>query len=146
MGLPLFKVEGKDGLVLESQHPQGLDKIRQLEDGSRFRKEVNLEPVSFQRPVFTAPLKNLEAVAEGSNAHFECRLIPVGDPTLKVEWFRNEQPLEDSSRIQKIHDFGYVALDIHHIRTEDEGIYMCRATNSLGLYFLINDQISLSSH
>lgn len=129
-----INVEGRGGLILESQHPQGLDKIRQLEDESRFRKEIHLEPVSFQRPVFTAPLKNIEAVAEGSNAHFECRLIPVGDPTLKVEWFRNEQPLEDSSRIQKVHDFGYVALDISHIRAEDEGIYMCRATNSLGLY------------
>lgn len=127
-------MEGKGGLILESQNPQGLDKIRALEDASRFRKEINLEPTSFQRPVFTAPLQNLDAVAEGSNAHLECRLIPVGDPTLKVEWFRNEKPLEDSSRIQKTHDFGYVALDITYIRAEDEGIYMCRATNSLGTF------------
>lgn len=125
-------VEGKSGLILESQHPSGLDKIRELEDPSRYRKEAYLEPTTFQRPVFTAPLKNLDNVAEGTNAHLECRLIPVGDPTMKVEWFRNEKPLEDSSRIQKTHDFGYVALDITYIRAEDEGIYMCRATNSLG--------------
>ena len=127
-----IQVEGGSGLILESQHPQGLDKIRELEDASRYRKEVNLEPVTFQRPLFTAPLQNIEAVAEGALAHLECRLIPVGDPTMKVEWFRNNTPVEDSSRIQKAHDFGYVALDISHVRAEDEGIYMCKATNSLG--------------
>jgi titin len=128
------EVEDKSGLILESQRPEGLDKIRELEDTSRYRKEAYLETKTFQRPVFTAPLKNLDAVAEGANAHLECRLIPVGDPTIKVEWFRNERPLEDSSRIQKTHDFGYVALDLSYIRPEDEGIYMCRATNSLGKF------------
>lgn len=127
-----IEVEAGSGLILESQYPQGLDKIRELEDNSRFRKEVNLEPVTFQRPMFTAPLQNIERAAEGALAHFECRLIPVGDPTMKVEWFRNNSPVEDSSRIAKTHDFGYVSLDITHIRPEDEGIYMCRATNSLG--------------
>jgi titin len=32
----------------------------------------------------------------------------------------------------KIHDFGYVSLDISHVREEDEGVYICRATNALG--------------
>lgn len=36
------------------------------------------------------------------------------------------------SRITKIHDFGYVSVDIAHVREEDEGVYMCRATNPLG--------------
>lgn len=34
--------------------------------------------------MFTKPLQNIDAVEEGKNAHFSCRLIPVGDPTLKV--------------------------------------------------------------
>lgn len=54
------------------------------------------EPVTRQRPVFTQPLQNIDSISEAQTAHFECRLIPVGDPTLKVEWFRNEKPLEDS--------------------------------------------------
>ena len=126
------QVEGRGGLILDSQHPSGLNKIRELEDASRFKKEAYVEPVTFQRPVFTQPLQNLDGLAEGANAHLECRLIPVGDSSLKVEWFRNNVPLEDSSRIQKTHDFGYVAVDISHIREDDQGIYMCRATNSLG--------------
>ena len=36
------------------------------------------------------------------------------------------------SRINRTHDFGYVALDITGVRGDDEGIYMCRATNDLG--------------
>lgn len=30
---------------------------------------------------------------EGDSAHFECKLIPVGDPNMKVEWFLNGRPL-----------------------------------------------------
>lgn len=36
------------------------------------------------------------------------------------------------SRITKVHDFGYVSLDISHVRDKDEGVYMCRASNPLG--------------
>lgn len=63
------------------------------------------EPQTRQRPVFTQPLQNIDAIAEGQTAHFECRLIPVGDPTLKVEWFRNEKPLETSKMITLLDSF-----------------------------------------
>jgi hypothetical protein len=36
------------------------------------------------------------------------------------------------SRITKTHDFGFVALDMTHVRGEDEGVYICRASNALG--------------
>lgn len=35
--------------------------------------------------------------------------------------FRNEKPIEDSSRITTQHDFGYVSMDISHIRDDDQG-------------------------
>lgn len=77
----------KGSIISESQRPEGLEKIRQLEAGPAPRAEVP-EAVTRQRPVFTQPLQNIDGLAEGQNAHFECRLIPVGDPTLKVEWYR----------------------------------------------------------
>lgn len=86
----------KSSIILESQRPEGLEKIRQLEETVPFQRPEIPEPVTRQRPVFTQPLQNIDFIAEGQTAHFECRLIPVGDPTLKVEWFRNEQPLETS--------------------------------------------------
>jgi len=36
------------------------------------------------------------------------------------------------SRITKTYDFGYISLDISHVRDEDDGVYSCRATNVLG--------------
>lgn len=36
------------------------------------------------------------------------------------------------SRITKTHDFGLVSMDMTHVRADDEGVYMCRATNALG--------------
>jgi hypothetical protein len=91
-----FHVTAKGNIILESQRPEGLEKIRQLEGATPFQRPEIQEPQTRQRPVFTQPLQNIDAIAEGQTAHFECRLIPVGDPTLKVEWFRNEKPLETS--------------------------------------------------
>lgn len=73
-----------------------MEKIKQLEGHQHFQRPEAEDPKTTQRPVFTAPLQNIDALAEGQTAHFECRLIPVNDPTLKVEWFRNEQPIETS--------------------------------------------------
>ena len=46
-----------------------------------------------QAPTFTKPLRNIET-AEGTNVHLECRLQPVGDNSMRVEWFVNDQPLK----------------------------------------------------
>lgn len=125
-------VTAKGSIISESQRPEGLEKIRELESVEPFKRPEIPEPVTRQRPVFTQPLQNIDHIQEGQTAHFDCRLIPVGDPTLKVEWFRNEKLIEDSSRITKTHDFGYVSMSISHVRDEDEGVYMCRASNLLG--------------
>lgn len=127
-----LKVIPRSNIILDSQRPEGLDKIRQLEEHQPYKRPEVEDQVTRQRPVFTQPLQNIDSILEAQTAHFECRLIPVGDPTLKVEWFRNEKPLEDSSRITKVHDFGFVSLDIQHVREGDEGVYMCRASNPLG--------------
>ncbi|XP_018337981.1 PREDICTED: titin isoform X9 [Trachymyrmex septentrionalis] len=127
-----LKVIPRDNIILDSQRPEGMDKIRELEAQQPWKRPEIPEPQTRQRPVFTQPLQNIDNITEGHTAHFECRLIPVGDPMLKVEWFRNEVPLETSSRITKVHDFGYVSLDIAHVRDKDEGVYMCRASNPLG--------------
>lgn len=49
-------------------------------------KEEPAIPVT--RPVFITPLKNVEIV-EGQPIHLECKLEPVNDPKLKVEWYVN---------------------------------------------------------
>lgn len=81
--------------------------------------------------MFTQPMKNL-TLKENQSAHFEARLIPVGDSRMKVEWFKNGVPLQDANRISTLNDFGFVALDMKYVRPEDSGTYSCRATNELG--------------
>ena len=78
---------------------------------------------------FSCSLDNLR---EGDHAHLECRLEPVNDPNLKVEWFVNGVQLKAGHRFRTTHDFGYVALDILHSYPEDSGTYMCKATNQMG--------------
>lgn len=33
------------------------------------------------------------AVTEGAPAHLEAKLIPVGDPTMRVHWYCNGEPI-----------------------------------------------------
>lgn len=73
--------------------------------------------------------QSLEGLKEGDSAHFECTLIPVNDPNLKVEWFHNGQPLRHSSRIKSVSDFGFVVMDIAYVQSHDTGEYICKASN-----------------
>ncbi|KAK3083422.1 hypothetical protein FSP39_022269 [Pinctada imbricata] len=80
---------------------------------------------------FKTQIKSL-VLRENQAAHFECKLLPLGDPNMKVEWFRNDEPLQYGHRFKPSHDFGFVALDILYMYPEDSGIYECRATNLYG--------------
>lgn len=39
-------------------------------------------------PQFIVPLHDVQQ-QEGGKVHFEARIEPVGDPTMRVEWFLN---------------------------------------------------------
>lgn len=43
----------------------------------------------YDKPVFTAALAGPAQVMEGQNAHYECRVVPVGDPSMRFEWYCN---------------------------------------------------------
>lgn len=78
---------------MDSQHEGALNRLRSLEDSSRYQRQSVQEETITQAPVFTLPIRDLR-VAENQAAHFEARLIPVGDSRLKVEWLRNGVPIE----------------------------------------------------
>ena len=44
----------------------------------------------YSAPQFLTPLRDL-TVNEGEKAHFDAKVGPVGDPSMKVEWFFNGQ-------------------------------------------------------
>ncbi len=115
-------------MVTESSAQSSQFQRLEMKQSSRF--EIEDEPTT-QAPVFTTSMKNCD-LQEGQRAHFEARIIPVSDPTLKVEWLHNGQPLKQGSRFKEGLDFGFVSLDIMHVYPEDAGQYTCRATNVLG--------------
>lgn len=123
--------KGSAQILTTTQNEVGLEQIQFLEDKSRYQRHEEIDEVSKQAPIFTTSLKNIE-IREGQRAHFECRLIPVSDPHLKVEWYHNNVPLKSGSRFTETNNFGFVALDIMACMPEDSGTYTCRAINQLG--------------
>ncbi|RXG68646.1 Titin, partial [Armadillidium vulgare] len=109
-------VHTKESIVLDSVNQEAMQQINRLE--SRSQRVAQVEEATFQAPVFTSPIKD-QHLPENMPLHFEARLIPVGDPDLKVEWFRNGVPLQPANRISTMHDFGYVALDMKYVKPED---------------------------
>jgi hypothetical protein len=50
----------------------------------------------------------------------------------QIEWYFNGRVIQSANRIQTYHDFGYVAIDILSVRSEDAGTYTVVARNALG--------------
>ena len=101
-------------------------------ESSKTAYKVQTEETQITKPIFTTALKNITNATENSTIHLECRLEPLNDPNLRVEWFVNGKPIKSANRIRTTHDFGYVSLDILNAYTEDNGTYMCKASNQLG--------------
>lgn len=83
-----YSLLAKADIQLESQHPEGFKKIVELERGQEPLKREEVERL-FEKPIFTQLLTGPSEVIEGQHAHFECRVVPVGDPTLRFEWYVN---------------------------------------------------------
>lgn len=118
-------------VLTDTQNELGLEQIHYLEDRSKYQRREDIEETTTQAPIFTTSLNNVE-IKEGQRAHFECRLIPVSDATMKVEWFHNNKPVKAGSRFVETNSFGFVALDIMYAYPEDSGTYTCRAKNIIG--------------
>ncbi|CDW54858.1 DUF1136 and I-set and Ig 2 domain containing prot ein [Trichuris trichiura] len=124
-------VIGGGNIQLESQHPTSYQKVQELEGLDKFpRKEI--PEIEYEKPTFVELLHGVEEVAEGESASLACQVKPADDANLIVEWLLNNQPLPNSSRIQKLHEFGYVALDIVPLLVSDTGIYTCKIRNKSG--------------
>jgi hypothetical protein len=81
-----------------------------------------------QPPRFVTQIVDINA-GENQAAKFECQLGPVGDPNMVIEWWKDGKLLRHANRLERIEDFGYVALKFGWIWGEDGGVYECRARN-----------------
>jgi titin len=94
-----MRIKSQADILLDTQHPEGMRKIAQLEMGREQRPD---EPEKvFEKPIFTQVLTGPPELWEGQNAHFECRVVPVGDPNLKFEWFVNGVELKLGKILKK---------------------------------------------
>lgn len=84
--------------MTDTQNEVGLEQIHHLEERGKFHRPEQEEDTTKQAPIFTSSLKNCD-IKEGQRAHFECRLIPVSDTTMKVEWFHNNVPIKSGKLI-----------------------------------------------
>merc|ERR1719288_270360 len=130
------QVKGKQSIITDPQLPRsfktGTDSINRLEENKyRRHHEFMSDEVDARPPVFISKIKDVTC-AEGQPAHFDCRVEPIGDGSMRVEWFHNDQAIAIGSRIHTISDFGFVVLDIDWTFKRDSGRYTCRATNRFG--------------
>ncbi|MEQ2219931.1 hypothetical protein ILYODFUR_000155 [Ilyodon furcidens] len=98
----------------------------QWEEGDLYDKEKQ------QKPVFKKKLTSVRMKRFGP-AHFECRLTPIGDPTMVVEWLHDGKPLAAANRLRMVNEFGYCSLDYEVAYARDSGVITCRATNKFGV-------------
>lgn len=56
---------------------------------------------AFEKPVFTVPLYGPAEVTEGMPARFEARVVPIGDPDLKIQWYVNGVALKQGKLINR---------------------------------------------
>ncbi|OZC07058.1 hypothetical protein X798_05950 [Onchocerca flexuosa] len=124
-------VNSEKSLYLDAHHPEGLDRIQELEQ-SRIRPlEYPADRECDHEPRFIGDLHDLE-LNENENIHFALKLEPMNDPTMKVDWYVNGRPLLASSRVRTLYEFGFLTADIRGVIPEDSGIYTVNATNALG--------------
>lgn len=87
----------KAAIQMDTQHPEGMKKIQQLEQPQQSRPD---EPErEFEKPIFTQVLTGPSELWEGQHAHYEARVVPVGDPSLRFEWYINGVELKMGKRI-----------------------------------------------
>ena len=98
----------------------------QWEEGDLYDKEKQ------QKPQFKKKLTSVRMKRFGP-AHFECRLTPIGDPTMVVEWLHDGKPLDAANRLRMVNEFGYCSLDYEVAYARDSGVITCRATNKFGV-------------
>lgn len=75
-----------------------IEKIEQLEayqQQQQYKQSVTT-PESTAPPEFKSPIKDQLNIREGAFAHFEARLEPLNDSTMRVEWYKDNRPVEAS--------------------------------------------------
>ena len=64
-------------------------------EGQRQQQKKEEVVERFGAPSFLTPLRD-QTINEGERIHFEAKISPLGDPSMKVEWYFNGAPIPAS--------------------------------------------------
>lgn len=131
-----LQVKGRQGIILEPQLPSnfrtGTESIQKLEEQLYKKDEITAEEETPNPPRFIVEIKDNIDVPEGGPVHFDCRVEPTNDSSMRIDWFHNGRPFATGSRVHQVNDFGFISMDIDYTYARDAGEYICRATNKWG--------------
>ena len=60
------------------------------------------------------------------------RVTVSGSPQPESDWYKDDDPVEESSRVKITEGADYTALEISDVRPEDGGVYTCAISNAGG--------------
>lgn len=81
------------------------------------------------KPEFINTLKDLQ-IRDGETLILECSVN--GDPEPQILWSKNGKSISSSEIMDLKYKNGVARLTINEVFPEDEGLYVCTATNSVG--------------
>ncbi len=89
------QVTGSLGIPEQQSYIQ---KTQELEAYQMQQKQtyVQVDQTVTEKPYFKTQLIQKLELNEGKTAHFEARLEPSGDSTMRIEWLKDGKPLEAS--------------------------------------------------
>ena len=80
-------------VICETELSDSMEEIKRLEERNRrYERQLFEEEEVRTKPRFLTKFKDIE-INEYQSAHLECRVEPINDPDMKVEWFFNGNPL-----------------------------------------------------
>ena len=124
------------GPVTSSLHPSGktgIEAIEKMESSVGMKlKDGPGDSGASEKPHFVSDLQPEFQVFGEEPLQLDCVVEPKTDPELRIDWYHNGLPLNTGSRVKPSIDFGMVSLTISDVSPRDEGIYTCKAVNSLG--------------
>jgi hypothetical protein len=88
------------------------------------------DDASMGPPTFTQELEKQLIINDG--ARLELTVNVEGDPEPQITWMKNEKMVTSSEVIDLRYKGGIASLTIAEVFPEDEGEYVCTATNSIG--------------
>lgn len=92
-----------------------IEKIEQLEayqQQQQYKHQVT-QPESTAPPEFKSPIKDQLNIREGAFAHFEARLEPLNDSTMRVEWLKDGTPVEASKFIYLQNNLSFNTIKLY---------------------------------